>query len=112
MSEFRAASFVRAEIEKLAATLIALLADSVLPGGIERAASRCADAHGHGNKAMFAGNDDSAADAQNLAAELAGRLNCDRPARPALALTTDTSVLTAISTDCGYDGDVLFPPAA
>jgi D-sedoheptulose 7-phosphate isomerase len=103
MSEFRAESFVRAEIEKSAATLAALLADSALLGMVERAARLCADALGRGNKIMFAGNGGSAADAQHLAAELIGRLNYDRPALAALALTTDTSILTAIGNDYGFD---------
>jgi D-sedoheptulose 7-phosphate isomerase len=49
------------------------------------------------------GNGGSAADAQHFAAELVGRLQKDRPARPALALTTDTSVLTAVANDTGYE---------
>lgn len=54
---------------------------------------------------LFCGNGGSAADAQHLAAELVGRLDAarDRAALPAVALTTDTSVLTAVANDYGYD---------
>jgi D-sedoheptulose 7-phosphate isomerase len=57
----------------------------------------------HGNKVLFAGNGGSAADCQHLAAELVGRFAYDRPGLPAIALTTDTSALTAIGNDYGYD---------
>ena len=103
MSEFRAEIFVRSEIEKSVATLTALLADHALLGTVERAAGLCVDALRRGNKIMFAGNGGSAADAQHLAAELVGRLNYDRAPLPALALTTDTSILTAIGNDYGYE---------
>jgi D-sedoheptulose 7-phosphate isomerase len=56
-----------------------------------------------GNKVLFAGNGGSAADAQHLAAELVGRFAYDRPGLPAIAVTTDTSALTAIGNDYGYD---------
>ena len=57
----------------------------------------------NGNKVLFAGNGGSAADCQHLAAELVGRFAYDRPGLPAIALTTDTSALTAIGNDYGYD---------
>lgn len=56
-----------------------------------------------GNKAVFCGNGGSAADAQHLAAELVGRYLIDRPPLPALALHTDTSVVTAIANDYAYE---------
>jgi D-sedoheptulose 7-phosphate isomerase len=56
-----------------------------------------------GRKILFAGNGGSAADAQHLAGELVSRFNYDRPGLPAFALTTDTSVLTAIGNDYGYE---------
>jgi D-sedoheptulose 7-phosphate isomerase len=55
------------------------------------------------NKILFAGNGGSAADAQHLAAEFIGRFQKDRPSLPALALTTDTSILTALGNDYGFD---------
>jgi len=56
-----------------------------------------------GNKLLVAGNGGSAADAQHIAGELLSRLNFDRSPLPAIALTTDTSVLTAIGNDYGFD---------
>ncbi len=56
-----------------------------------------------GNKLMFFGNGGSAADAQHLAAELTVRFDRDRPPIAAIALTTDTSALTAIGNDLGFD---------
>ncbi len=56
-----------------------------------------------GSKLLVAGNGGSAADAQHIAAEFVSRFNFDRPGLPALALTTDTSILTAVGNDYGYD---------
>lgn len=56
-----------------------------------------------GNKIMFCGNGGSAGDSQHLAAELVGRYKINRQALPALALTVDTSALTAIANDFGYE---------
>ena len=56
-----------------------------------------------GNKVLLFGNGGSAADAQHIAAEFVGRFAFDRPALPALALTVDTSALTAIGNDYGFD---------
>lgn len=56
-----------------------------------------------GGKIMFCGNGGSAADAQHLAAELSGRFETERRGLPALALTTDTSVLTAVGNDLGFE---------
>lgn len=63
----------------------------------------CVAALNKGNKILFAGNGGSAADSQHLAGELVSRFNYDRPGLPAFALTTDTSVLTAIGNDYGYN---------
>ncbi len=56
-----------------------------------------------GNRVLFAGNGGSAADAQHLAAEFVSRFEFDRPGLPSIALSTDTSMLTAIGNDYGYD---------
>jgi len=61
------------------------------------------DAYKKGNKVLLCGNGGSAADAQHMAAELVGRFEKERDALPAIALTTDTSILTAISNDYGYE---------
>lgn len=67
------------------------------------AGRRMSDALQAGGKVLVFGNGGSAADAQHLAAELVGRYLYDRPGLPALALTTDTSALTAIGNDMGYE---------
>jgi D-sedoheptulose 7-phosphate isomerase len=74
-----------------------------LLGRIEVFAERSAQALSRGNKIVWFGNGGSAADAQHLAAELVVRLHADRPGLAALALTTNTSVLTAAANDFGYD---------
>jgi len=70
---------------------------------LERAIGIVADALGGGHKLLLFGNGGSAADAQHLAAEFVGRFMRERRALPAVALTTDTSALTAIANDYGYD---------
>ena len=74
-----------------------------LPAHIARAGEALAAALKSGRKALSCGNGGSAADAQHFAAELAGRFERERPGLPAVALTTDTSALTAIANDYGYD---------
>src|SRR6202012_5275146 len=61
------------------------------------------DALQHGNKVFLFGNGGSAADAQHIAAEFVGRFAFDRPALPALALSVNTSCVTAIGNDYGFD---------
>ncbi len=56
-----------------------------------------------GNRVIFAGNGGSAADAQHLAAEFVSRFNFDRPGLPSISLATDTSMITAIGNDYGYE---------
>jgi D-sedoheptulose 7-phosphate isomerase len=65
-----------------------------------------ADTFRSGGKVLLCGNGGSAADCQHMAAEFVGRLtkDFDRPGLPAIALTTDTSILTAFANDCGYEG--------
>ena len=63
----------------------------------------CIKALRSNNKIMVCGNGGSAADAQHIAAELIGKLNFDRPPLAAMALTTDTSILTAIGNDYGFE---------
>lgn len=72
---------------------------------IAKVASLCVQMYrsAQNNKLILAGNGGSAADAQHIAAELVGRYGFDRPSLPSLALTTDTSNLTAIGNDYGYD---------
>jgi D-sedoheptulose 7-phosphate isomerase len=70
---------------------------------IEQAAKLLVAALKNGNKIFFFGNGGSAADAQHLAAELIGRYKKERRALPAIALTTDTSILTCLSNDYSFD---------
>ena len=73
---------------------------------IVAAADLVAQAFRAGGKLLLCGNGGSAADCQHMAAELVSRLtkSVERPGLPAIALTTDTSFLTAFANDCGYDG--------
>ena len=68
----------------------------------ERVAIRMTECLLQGHKVLWCGNGGSAADAQHLAAELVGRFRSERRALPSIALTADTSVLTAIANDCGF----------
>jgi len=83
--------------------LDAAVADPVFVATIASITDRVAAALGAGNKVLFAGNGGSAADAQHLAGELVSRFYYDRPAAAGIALTVDTSVLTAIGNDYGYE---------
>ncbi len=69
----------------------------------EEIASKMVDAIKAGGKICFMGNGGSAADSQHLAAELVGRFQKERAAMPSIAFTTDTSILTAVANDYGYD---------
>ncbi|MCD1636965.1 D-sedoheptulose 7-phosphate isomerase [Martelella mediterranea] len=81
----------------------AIRASRVLAPEVVRASELCVSALRNGGKIIFCGNGGSAADAQHLAAELMGRFLIDREPLPALSLTVDTSALTAIGNDYGFD---------
>ena len=81
----------------------AMLADTALLAAIETVAGLVVDCYRNGGKVLLAGNGGSAADAQHIAAELVCRFTLDRPALPAMALTTDSSILTAVSNDLWYE---------
>lgn len=98
-----------------------MAADQAMIDAATRAAGLCIAALRAGRKLMICGNGGSAADAQHWAGELVSRFYYDRPGLPAIALTTDSSILTAIGNDYGYErvfarqvealgveGDVLF----
>jgi D-sedoheptulose 7-phosphate isomerase len=78
------------------------LLETTLPD-IERAGELIIKALKSGHKILLCGNGGSAADAQHIAAELVGRYEQERRSWPAIALTTDTSALTALSNDYGYE---------
>lgn len=88
------------EVGRLASSLAG---DRELQRAVDEAAQLALAAVKQGNKLLFAGNGGSAAEAQHLAAEYVHRFKFDRPGLPAIALTTDTSILTAIGNDCGYE---------
>ena len=121
---------IQESLAQSAKVMQAVANDHALAEAIDRVARQCVETLQQGGKILFAGNGGSAADAQLLAAlscdedpaaELVGRFGYDRPGLPAIALTTDTSALTAIGNDYGFDrifarqvealgkpGDVLF----
>lgn len=76
---------------------------NTLTADIDAACEMMIAAIKNGNKVLLAGNGGSAADAQHIAAELSGRFVRDRKALPGIALTTDTSAITSIANDYGYD---------
>jgi D-sedoheptulose 7-phosphate isomerase len=101
--------------------LDAMAADMTLCDATAKAAELCVTALRAGGKVLICGNGGSAADAQHWAGELVSRFHYDRPGLAAVALTTDSSILTAIGNDYGYErvfarqieaigatGDVLF----
>ena len=80
-----------------------ILEDAALVHSIQEVADECVAAYSRGNRVLLAGNGGSAADAQHIAAEFVSRYAFDRPGLAAIALTTDTSILTAIGNDYGYE---------
>jgi len=96
-------SYFDDEVSKTIAVMQAIAADAELKRTVERIADACATAIEGGGKVMFCGNGGSAADSQHLAAELVGKLVFNRPGMAGLALTVDTSALTAIGNDFGYE---------
>jgi D-sedoheptulose 7-phosphate isomerase len=85
------------------AVLEAVAADSLLHATLKEAAETTASALKSGHKLMVAGNGGSAADAQHLVTEFVSRLCDDRPPMRAIALTTNSSILTAVGNDYGYE---------
>jgi D-sedoheptulose 7-phosphate isomerase len=80
-----------------------LLGNADVVSLIAKVSARLVDTISQGNKVLLFGNGGSAADAQHIAAEFVGRFAFDRPALPALALSVNTSCVTAIGNDYGYD---------
>jgi D-sedoheptulose 7-phosphate isomerase len=94
---------IQDEIKKLSSLLLQIQNDSHLLQTADRIANFCTQALKQGKKILFAGNGGSAADSQHLAAELVSRLRYNRPGLAAIALTTDTSALTAIGNDYAFE---------
>jgi D-sedoheptulose 7-phosphate isomerase len=96
-------SYISAQIAEAQRVMGDMSSDSRLMTVLENAASACIASLNAGGKILLAGNGGSAADAQHIAGEFVSRFAFDRPALPAIALTVDTSILTAIGNDYGYE---------
>jgi D-sedoheptulose 7-phosphate isomerase len=94
---------IRTQLQHSIETLTKVLHDDSIHEAVSAAGRLTADAMRNGHKLLVCGNGGSAADSQHLVAEFVSRLTVDRPALRALALTTDTSILTAIGNDYSYD---------
>lgn len=96
-------SYIHEKIHEAQQIMQAMLEDAPLQARLEQAAAACIQCLRGGGKILLAGNGGSAADAQHIAGEFVSRFAFDRPGLPAIALTTDTSILTAIGNDYGYE---------
>ena len=94
---------VHKQLAQSIATMQAVLADPQIAETLVTIADLTASAMRDGRKLMIAGNGGSAADAQHLVAEFVSRLTVNRPALRAVALTVDSSIITAIGNDFGYE---------
>ena len=94
---------IKEQIAESVETKRALLSDEALIGQIAAIADLVVDAYRAGHKTLWAGNGGSAADAQHMAGELVNKFTFDRPGLPALSLSTDTSIITAVGNDYGFD---------
>lgn len=92
-----------AHLTNSARVIQAMLDDSHLLAATSKAVAAFTNCLRSGGKLLFCGNGGSAADAQHMAAEYVSRFMYNRPGLPAIALTTDTSILTAIGNDYGFD---------
>jgi D-sedoheptulose 7-phosphate isomerase len=95
--------YITVEIAASERLVSALAADTRLQQALEAAARACTTCLKDHGKVLIAGNGGSAAQAQHLAAELVSRFAFDREGLPAVALSTDTSILTAIGNDYGFE---------
>ncbi|HEY9033281.1 MAG TPA: D-sedoheptulose 7-phosphate isomerase [Pseudomonadales bacterium] len=95
-------TLIEQHIQQSMASKQAILDSSNCIAAIEKVARLCQQVLAKGGKILIAGNGGSAADAQHIAAELVGRFEKERPGLAAIALTTDSSALTAIANDFGY----------
>ncbi|MGH8118649.1 MAG: D-sedoheptulose-7-phosphate isomerase [Rhodanobacteraceae bacterium] len=96
-------AYIDGEFRKSRQLVDAMVGDDILRAQVLDVVTRCVAALKRGNKVLFAGNGGSAADAQHWAAELVSRFGYDRPGLSGIALTVDTSALTAIGNDYGYE---------
>lgn len=96
-------TFITTELDKTLSVVRSIRADTMLHDQIQLIVEKIVASLRTDGKLLVAGNGGSAADAQHLAGEFVSRFNYDRPGLPAIALTTDTSILTAIGNDYGYE---------
>lgn len=96
-------ALIQEEITKLSTLLLQIQNNPAFLQNVQDISNLCVQTLQRGNKILFAGNGGSAADSQHLAAELVSRLRYDRPGLAAIALTTDTSALTAIGNDYHFE---------
>lgn len=96
-------SYIIEQINETQRIMSAIVMDKPLLNAVEQAALACIRCIREKGKILLAGNGGSAADAQHIAGEFVSRFAFDRPGLPAIALTTDTSILTAIGNDYGYE---------
>lgn len=101
--EVIARDYIFSQIDGARKLMLAMASDQNLMNTIELIVNSCVSSLSNGGKIMLAGNGGSAADAQHIAGELVSRFAFDREGLPAVALTTDTSILTAIGNDYGYE---------
>jgi D-sedoheptulose 7-phosphate isomerase len=95
--------YISYQIAEARRVMSAMLENRELLLRVQSVANTCIDSLQGGGKILLAGNGGSAADAQHIAGEFVSRFAFDRPGLPAIALTTDTSILTAIGNDYGYE---------
>lgn len=95
--------YISAQLTEAQRVMSAMLDNEALIAAMEGAAAAIIDCMRRGGKVLLAGNGGSAADAQHIAGEFVSRFAFDRPGLAAVALTTDTSILTAIGNDYGYE---------
>jgi D-sedoheptulose 7-phosphate isomerase len=95
--------FIERELSKLATLVADIQADKNLLNQVIQSAETIVETLRNGGKVLLAGNGGSAADAQHIAGEFVSRFHYDRPGLASIALTTDTSILTAIGNDYGYE---------
>ena len=96
-------NFIEKELSKLATLIADIQADKALLNQVVESAETIVETLRNDGKVLIAGNGGSAADAQHIAGEFVSRFHYDRPGLASIALTTDTSILTAIGNDYGYE---------
>ena len=96
-------TYMTAQFAEAQRVMTAMGTDIALNSALEAATKACIACLKNGGKILLAGNGGSAADAQHIAGEFVSRFAFDRPGLPAIALTVDTSILTAIGNDYGYE---------